>query len=423
MRLRRVRLRLLFETGACVSSPTDLGHFCTVVLAAAFEIAPSEPIAPQHAPDEASDEAVADSTSSAAGDLLGDLGPTTSASAQSEPRPPTRTRDDSLALRAAGDPPPISSRPRRALTKARLSTELARHVHGQEPALERVASIAVAQLTKRHPSRPGSVALFGQPGVGKTSTIVALPSALEALGVSEAHVFRIHCGELTDSIHVTRLLGSPPRYSGHAKTTPLLNALDRPGCILLLDEIDRAHPEVHDLLLGLLDAGRVTAPDGRAIDARHLVVAMTTSVSSDRLEERLEQTPLENRWAVRSACVENLRAEGMPADLLGRIGAFAFYRRVDDEETRTALTRAAVMALADEYGLIVDEIDPIVLEVIDDIARDGGGFDARSLQHAARELLAERFADLAGDGVRATLAIEAGPPLTVRAATRTRRGR
>jgi hypothetical protein len=153
------------------------------------------------------------------------------------------------------------------------------------------------------------------------------------------------------------------------------------------------------------------------------VVALTTSVSSDRLEERLEHAPLEDRWAVRSACVEHLREAGMPADLLGRIGAFAFYRRVDNEETRTALTRAAVTALAAEYGDVVDEVDPIVLDVIDDIARDGGGFDARSLHHAARELLAERFADLTGDGARARVAIEAGPPLTVRAAPRTRQGR
>ena len=215
-------------------------------------------------------------------------------------------------------------------------------------------------------------------------------------------------GELTDSIQVTRLLGSPPGYSGHAKTTPFLCAIERPGCIVLVDEIDKAHPEVHDLLLGLLDAGRMTAPDGRVVDARHLVIAMTTSISSDRLEEQLERTPPEDRWAVRSACVEHLRAAGLPADLLGRVGAFAFYGAVAGEEARTELARAAVTTLAAEYGLVADEIESIVLDVVDDIARDGGGRDARALYHAARELLAESFADLTGDHAPIRIAIEAG---------------
>ncbi|MCY7303201.1 MAG: hypothetical protein LH654_09240, partial [Thermoleophilia bacterium] len=69
------------------------------------------------------------------------------------------------------------------------------------------------------------------------------------------------------------------------------------------------------------------------------------------------------------------------------------------------------------YGLVVGEIDPIVLDVGEDIANDGGGTGARALQHAARELLAEGFADLADDGAHLHVAIDAGPPLAVRAAT------
>ena len=136
-------------------------------------------------------------------------------------------------------------------------------IHGQEPALERVASATVAQLTKRHPVRPGSVLLIGPTGVGKTATVEALPAALKSLGYEGARVFRLDCGELTDSIQLTRLLGSPPGYSGHTATTPLLTALERPGCILLVDEVEKAHPDVLDLLLGLLDAGRLRTPPAR----------------------------------------------------------------------------------------------------------------------------------------------------------------
>jgi ATP-dependent Clp protease ATP-binding subunit ClpA len=304
---------------------------------------------------------------------------------------------------------------RRALTTAALAAELARVVHGQEPALERVASATVAQLTKKHPSRPGSVMLIGPTGVGKTSTIEALPGALHTLGIAGAHVFRIDCGELTDSIQVTRLLGSPPGYRGHAETTPLLAAVSKPGCILLVDEVDKAHDDILDLLLGLLDPGRLTTPTGRAIDASHVVVALTTSSSSSALSETLEATPLEDRWTVQRACVEHLRSAGVPADLLARVGAFAVYREVVDETIRTEVARSAVAALGSEYGLIVGAIDPVVLAVVEDIANDGGGTGARALQHAARELLAEPFAELAGDGAAVPVAIAAGPPVSVHA--------
>ena len=159
-------------------------------------------------------------------------------------------------------------------------------IHGQDAALERVASATVAQLRKRHPARPGSVVLLGPTGAGKTATVEALPGGARSLGYEGAKVFRLDCGELTDSIQLTRLLGSPPGYSGHAATTPLLTALERPGCILLVDEVEKAHPDLLDLLLGLLDAGRLRSPTGQDVDARHIVVALTTSVESEELLRR-----------------------------------------------------------------------------------------------------------------------------------------
>lgn len=412
------RLRLLFETGACVlSSPRDLGHFCTGLLAAAFGIEPSEPIAAAGpSSGRIADERALES-GQPANDLLADLGAGTLVAATTttgEAREQTETGDPASPLDNSVQLP---LPPRRALTAEALALELEGAIHGQAPALERVASATVAQLTKRHPVRPGSVILIGPSGVGKTSTIEALPRALHALGTTNSHVFRIDCAELTDSIQVTRLLGSPPGYAGHTETTPLIAALSKPGCILLVDELDRAHDDILDLLLGLLDAGRLTTPAGRAIDAKHSVVALTTSVASEHLTEMLDGTPLEDRWAVQRACVEHLRASGIPADLLARIGAFAFYRELVEEVARTEVARAAIASLGCEYGLIVGEIDPVVLDVIEDIANDSGSTGARALHHAARELLAGRFADLADGGARLHVAIDAGPPLAVRAAT------
>ena len=182
------RLRLLFETGACVfSSSADLGHFCTGPLAAAFEIEAAEPIAPSAVTSEAdSDESGAagepgaQTLASSPDDLLADLGtgmskPTKGTYARNEPE---EGRGTSLFPTVTDTATPQKTPPIQILTAASLATELARVIHGQEPALERVASAAVAQLTKRHPARPGSVLLVGASGVGKTATIEALPSAL-----------------------------------------------------------------------------------------------------------------------------------------------------------------------------------------------------------------------------------------------------
>ena len=310
------RLKLLFETGTCVfSTAQELWSFWTGTgrggvrnRADGTHRAPGEPTTePAVEPD------VPPTPAGAAPDLL------TSSRPSSNPEP--------------------------TLTVASLAAELGRVIHGQDAALERVASTAVTQLRKRHPARPGSVALLGPTGAGKTATVEALPAALMALGYKGAKVFRLDCGELTDSIQLTRLLGSPPGYSGHAETTPLLEALARPGCILLVDEVERAHPDVLDLLVGLLDAGRVRNPAGASVDARHIVVALTTSIASDGLALRLGRTPLNDRWAAQRTCAEHLRASGPCADLVGRIGAFAAYAELDGADARRGVAESAIVAL------------------------------------------------------------------------------
>ncbi len=385
------RLKLLFETGTCVfSTPHELWSFWTGPLAEAFGIEPAARANPRSEP-EAAATAPVDGTQD-----------TAAVAAREIPTAP----DDSGS----------------ALTTAALTAALARVIHGQDPALERVASATVAQLRKRHPARPGSVALLGPTGAGKTATVEALPTALKSLGYDDARVFRLDCGELTDSIQLTRLLGSPPGYSGHAATTPLLTALERPGCILLVDEVEKAHPDLLDLLLGLLDAGRLRSPTGQNVDARHIVVALTTSVESQELQNDLGSTPLADRWAVQRACADHLRGAGLPPDLVGRIGAFAAYGDLEGEDARRGIAESAIVALGAEYGLIVGAVDPVVVEVVEDIAHDSGdAAGARSLHHAARELLAESFAELAGDGPPEHVTIDAGPPLEVRVTESARR--
>jgi len=392
------RLRLLFQTGTCIfSTPDELWRFWTGPLAVAFGIEPAR---------QEENEDVADT-------VVAELDPPESR-AVPDPFTPDDGSTPGTEVEDGTGPLPLRERPR--LTAVALAAELAKVVHGQDAALERVASVTVAQLTKRHPARPGSVLLAGPSGVGKTSTVEALPVALGALGMKGASVFRLDCAELTDSIQVTRLLGAPPGYTGHASTTPLLAALEKPASILLVDEIEKAHSDVRDLLLGLLDAGRLTSPAGNVVDARHVVVALTTSAGSDELLRSIGRTTLHDRWAVQRLCSAHLLEQGLPADLVGRIGAFAVYGELSGAEAQRGIAHAAVRSLGREYGLAVAGIDPVVLDVVVDVAQQGNeAAGARGLHHAAQELLAERFAGIAGDAPRQRVVVEAGPPLAVRA--------
>jgi AAA domain (Cdc48 subfamily) len=303
--------------------------------------------------------------------------------------------------------------PRVVVSAAELARRLGQIVHGQPAALERVAHVVAAQLAKSAPARPGTVLLLGPTGSGKTSTVEALPAALAALGYERAHLFRVDCNELSERIQLTRLFGASPGYVGHDPENPLLDALARPGCILLLDEVEKAHPSVvQDVLLNLLDTGRLTAPDGATVEAAGALVAMTSNLAVEELERRLYSIPLERRWVVQDVCRAILLDEGLPPELVGRIGAFAVYRELDDGSLRAAAA-GSVRSLAREYGLLPVEVDPILADVLLDIA-GRSGLGARALNHAAGELLGGPFAAAVANGVYGRVAIDTGPPIAVR---------
>ena len=339
----------------------------------------------------------------------------------------SRPEPDAPLQSALDIEPPIElARARRAATQLRARTtltaealveRLAKDVHGQSAALERVAHVVATQVAKKKPARPGTVLLLGPTGSGKTSTIEALPDALFDLGKPGAHVFRVDCNELSERIQLTRLFGAPPGYIGHDAENPLLEALAKPGCILLLDEVEKAHPNlIEDVLLNLLDTGRLTAPDGSKVEAAHALIAMTTNVAVDELQQRLLRVPLEDRWAVQEICRSVLLEEEFPPELVGRIGAFAMFRDLDDESLKAVAT-GSVTSLAREYGLSPVDVDPILADVLLDIA-GRSGLGARALHHAASELLGSAFAAAAGDGLSGRIVIETGPPIAVHAYAR-----
>ncbi|HUA08242.1 MAG TPA: ATP-dependent Clp protease ATP-binding subunit [Candidatus Acidoferrales bacterium] len=168
-----------------------------------------------------------------------------------------------------------------------LETTLGRRVIGQAHAIATVASaIRRARAGLHDPRKPlGSFLFAGPSGVGKTELAKALAAAL--FGTEEALV-RIDLSEFTEAHTVSRLLGAPPGYAGHDEPGQLTEPVRRrPYCVILFDELEKAHPDVANVLLQILDDGRVTDAKGRTIDFRHALIVLTTNLEEDQVGDYL----------------------------------------------------------------------------------------------------------------------------------------
>ncbi len=164
-----------------------------------------------------------------------------------------------------------------------LEKTLGERVIGQERAIATVSdAVRRARAGLHDPRKPlGSFLFRGPSGVGKTELAKALA---EALFGSEAALVRIDLSEFTEQHSVSRLLGAPPGYAGHDEPGQLTEPVRRrPYCVVLFDELEKAHPDVASVLLQILDDGRVTDAKGRAIDFRHALIILTTNLDDDEL--------------------------------------------------------------------------------------------------------------------------------------------
>ena len=166
-----------------------------------------------------------------------------------------------------------------------LETVLHKRVFGQDDAIRLVSDAVIrARAGIKDPNRPiGSFLFLGPTGVGKTELAKALA---EAMFDSEDHIIRLDMSEYMEKHAVSRLVGAPPGYIGYEEGGQLTEAVRRnPYSVLLLDEVEKAHPDVFNILLQLLDDGRLTDSHGRIVDFKNTIVIMTSNIGADILLE------------------------------------------------------------------------------------------------------------------------------------------
>ena len=211
----------------------------------------------------------------------------------------------------------------------RLQNILHERVIGQNEAVDAVTeAILRARAGIKDPQRPiGSFLFLGPTGVGKTELAKTLA---ESLFDSENNVVRIDMSEYMEKHSVARLLGAPPGYVGYEEGGQLTEAVRRkPYAVILFDEIEKAHPDVFNVLLQLMDDGRLTDSQGRTVDFKNVVVIMTSNVGSRYLQDRVLDDEI--RESARESVMADLRDHFRP-EFLNRIDDVVLFKPLSLEE-------------------------------------------------------------------------------------------
>jgi len=214
-----------------------------------------------------------------------------------------------------------------------MEERLHQRVVGQNQAIEAVSSaIRRARAGLQDPNRPlGSFIFLGPTGVGKTELARALA---EFLFDNEQAMIRIDMSEYQEKHTVSRLIGAPPGYVGYEESGQLTEAVRRrPYSVVLFDEIEKAHPEVLNVLLQLLDDGRLTDGKGRTVDFKNTVVIMTSNLGSQYLAERAQRSTRELDEGTRRMVTDALREHFRP-EFLNRIDEIIFFHPLGRDDLK-----------------------------------------------------------------------------------------
>lgn len=278
-----------------------------------------------------------------------------------------------------------------------LEETLHQRVVGQEDAVKAVSrAVRRARAGLKDPKRPvGSFIFLGPTGVGKTELARALA---EALFGEEDALIRIDMSEYMEKHAVSRLVGAPPGYIGHDEGGQLTEAIRRkPYSVILLDEIEKAHPEVFNILLQVLEDGRLTDTKGRTVDFRNAVIIMTSNVGASFMKKealgfasrRDEETEYKN---MSSRVMEELKKTFRP-EFLNRVDEIVVFHSLQTEGLLkiTEILMKQVNGRLQEQGYDL-QVEKSALELI---AKEGNDptFGARPLRRAIQRLIEDSLSE------------------------------
>ena len=283
-----------------------------------------------------------------------------------------------------------------------MEDRLEKRVVGQEKAIIAVSNaVRRARSGLQDPNRPiGSFIFMGPTGVGKTELAKALA---EFLFDDEKYMVRVDMSEYMEKHAVARLIGAPPGYVGYEEGGYLTEAIRRhPYSVVLFDEIEKAHPDVFNALLQILDDGRMTDGKGRTVDFKNTVLIMTSNVGSQWIQELGQNDEAE----MKSRMMETLRATFKP-EFLNRIDEIIIFNSLGTEEIKKIVTiQMEILGKRLENNNITLELSDKAKEFL-----AGSGFDPvygarplkRAIQHLIQDPLAMKILDGSvkpGDRVR-----------------------
>lgn len=287
-----------------------------------------------------------------------------------------------------------------------LAAALEDEVIGQNRCARDLARTTVEQLARVQPRRPLTVLALGPTGVGKTLMAESLASAIRSVADVPCDYLRLDMTEFQERHTVSKLLGAPPGYVGFGDEPQLVRTL-RNGAraVVLIDEIEKAHPDVFLAIMNLMDAGRLTPASGDPIDARHAILLFTTNLAADTVGEAIARAgrrtddPIARDSLVRST----LRAHGIAPALVGRLHQLLVFRQLDDEHLDALLIRS-IEREARTFGLEALEVAPQVVVALR-ADRPDPGSGVRAWEHLVCTRLGGAFLAARRQGIVGSVAL------------------
>jgi ATP-dependent Clp protease ATP-binding subunit ClpB len=275
-----------------------------------------------------------------------------------------------------------------------LEDELGERVIGQEEAVEAVSNaIRRSRAGLSDPNRPnGSFLFLGPTGVGKTELCKALAVSLFD---TEDALIRIDMSEFMEKHSVARLIGAPPGYVGYEEGGYLTEAVRRrPYSVILLDEIEKAHPEVFNVLLQVLDDGRLTDGQGRTVDFRNTIIVMTSNLGSHIIQEMSG----EEHYDEMKAAVMEILGEHFRPEFLNRVDDIIVFHPLErDQIRRIAELQVDIIAERLETAGMGLELTTEALDFLGNVGYDPV-YGARPLKRALQQYLENPLAEKILDG-------------------------